>query len=56
MGNRGFINTGKLDYANDATGYSNKITYLTPVWSGFQAGGSYTPAHGRGVVDRRFAR
>ena len=25
---------------------SNKITYLTPVWSGFQAGGSYTPSNG----------
>jgi hypothetical protein len=43
-GTRGFINTGKLDYANDATGYNNKITYLTPVFSGFQAGGSYTPS------------
>jgi outer membrane protein OmpU len=40
---RGFGNTGKLDYANDATGYANKLTYLTPVWSGFQAGFSYTP-------------
>src|ERR1035437_294086 len=29
---RGFMNTGKLDYANDATGYSNKLTYLTPVF------------------------
>src|ERR1017187_2030590 len=46
LGSRGFINTGKLDYANDSTGYSNKITYLTPVWSGFQAGGSYTPSMG----------
>lgn len=43
LGSRGFVNTGKLDYANDATGYANKITYLTPVWSGFQAGASYTP-------------
>lgn len=43
MGARGYINTGKLDYANDASGYSNKITYLTPVFSGFQAGLSYTP-------------
>jgi hypothetical protein len=42
-GGRGYVNTGKLDYANDATGYANKITYLTPVWSGFQAGASYTP-------------
>jgi outer membrane protein OmpU len=43
---RGFVNNGKLDYANDATGYANKITYLTPVWSGFQAGASYTPDMG----------
>jgi outer membrane protein OmpU len=43
---RGFVNSGKLDYANDATGYANKITYLTPVWSGFQAGASYTPSMG----------
>jgi hypothetical protein len=42
-GVRGFINTGKLDYSDDATGYNNKLTYLTPVWSGFQAGASYTP-------------
>src|ERR1035437_9608636 len=46
MGARGYINTGKLDYSNDATGYSNKITYLTPVFSGFQAGVSYTPTSG----------
>jgi hypothetical protein len=46
MGARGFINTGKLDYSNDATGYSNKLTYLTPVFSGFQAGASYTPTSG----------
>jgi outer membrane protein OmpU len=45
-GTRGFTNTGKLDYSNDATGYDNKITYLTPVWSGFQAGASYTPSSG----------
>src|ERR1017187_5654705 len=43
-GVRGFANTGsKLDYADDASGFNNKITYLTPVWTGFQAGASYTP-------------
>ena len=42
-GGRGYFNTGKLDYANDASGFNNKITYLTPVWSGLQAGASYTP-------------
>ena len=45
---RGYFNTGKLDYANDATGFNNKITYLTPVWNGFQAGGSYTPSSTNG--------
>jgi hypothetical protein len=46
-GVRGFANTGgKLDYADDATGFADKITYLTPVWSGFQAGASYTPNMG----------
>jgi|SRR5579864_158380 len=45
-GTRGFINTDKLDYSDDASGFANKITYLTPVWSGFQAGASYTPSMG----------
>lgn len=46
-GVRGFANTGgKLDYSDNASGFSNKITYLTPVWSGFQAGASYTPSMG----------
>ncbi len=34
---------GDLDYANDATGQEQKVTYLSPVWSGFQLGASYTP-------------
>lgn len=34
---------GANDYANDAAGDADKITYLTPVFSGFQAGLSYTP-------------
>lgn len=34
------------DYAQDATGSVDKITYLTPVFSGFQAGVSYTPDTG----------
>lgn len=32
-----------IDYAHDDTGYSNKITYLTPIFNGFQAGVSFTP-------------
>ncbi len=31
------------DYAQDATDTSDKITYLSPVFNGFQAGVSYTP-------------
>lgn len=32
-----------LDYDQDVSGKSDKLTYLTPVFSGFQAGVSYTP-------------
>lgn len=32
-----------LDYDQDQTGYADKITYLSPVFNGFQAGISYTP-------------
>lgn len=34
---------GATDYANDVAGNSDKVTYLTPVFSGLQAGVSYTP-------------
>lgn len=45
------IQANALDYANDATGTAEKITYLSPVFSGFQVGGSYTPevTDGNGV-------
>lgn len=33
-----------LNYAADASGYHNKITYITPLFSGFQAGASFTPS------------
>ncbi len=32
-----------MDYDNDLTNDANKLTYFTPVFSGFQAGASYTP-------------
>lgn len=32
-----------FDYDDDITSYSNKLTYLTPIFGGFQAGVSYTP-------------
>jgi outer membrane protein OmpU len=35
-----------LDYANDASGVDEKITYLSPIWNGFQLGVSYTPEVG----------
>ena len=34
---------GGIDYANDIAGNADKVTYLSPVFSGFQAGVSYTP-------------
>jgi outer membrane protein OmpU len=36
------INVGR-DYANDLAKDADKLTYLSPVFSGFQAGLSYTP-------------
>ena len=33
----------KIDYANDATRHDDKLTYLSPVFAGFQVGVSYTP-------------
>jgi outer membrane protein OmpU len=35
-----------LGYAHDPFGYTNKLTYITPVFNGFQAGVSYTPTLG----------
>lgn len=39
----GVVGGMAVDYANDATGQAEKITYLSPVFSGFQFGASYTP-------------
>jgi len=33
----------QFDYAQDVTGYYDKLTYMTPVFNGFQAAASYTP-------------
>lgn len=35
---------GYVDYAADDFGYSNKLTYITPVFNGFQAAASFTPS------------
>lgn len=32
-----------IGYAQDMSGYTNKFTYITPVFNGFQAGVSYIP-------------
>lgn len=39
------LNGGTLDYAQDDMGYGNKLTYITPVFNGFQAGVSFTPSN-----------
>ena len=38
------VNGGYVDYAHDDFGYSNKLTYITPVFNGFQAAASFTPS------------
>lgn len=35
-----------FDYAQDQTGYAEKITYLSPNYNGFQVGASFTPDAG----------
>ena len=38
-----FNGLARINYANSVAGDADKITYLTPVFSGFQAGLTYTP-------------
>lgn len=45
------VGFGTLDYAQDVTGYTNKFTYITPVFNGFQAGVSLTPSLSEGDQD-----
>lgn len=43
-GNAATLLNGRVfDYDHSATGYADKITYITPVFSGFQGAASYTP-------------
>lgn len=37
---------GQIDYAQDVSGYADKLTYITPVFNGFQGGVSYAPEAG----------
>jgi predicted porin len=46
-----FTDIASIDYDNDATGTSEKITYLSPNWNGLQVGASYTPSIDGGVDD-----
>lgn len=39
----GAFDAFSFDYDDDVASYSNKLTYLTPIFGGFQAGVSYTP-------------
>jgi predicted porin len=53
-GLRQFINPaaigGSIDYANDLAKDADKLTYLSPVFSGFQAGVSYSVEQGNAGV------
>ncbi|HEY8190412.1 MAG TPA: porin, partial [Micavibrio sp.] len=40
------LNGTAFDYAQDFSGYSDKITYITPVFNGFQAAATYSPNNG----------
>ncbi len=46
-----FLAGDGLDYDNDTTGTSEKVTYLSPNWSGFQFGASFTPEINDGPGD-----
>lgn len=39
----GAANSGGIDYDADASGKSDKFTYLSPIMNGFQAGASFSP-------------
>lgn len=39
-------NFGQLDYAQDVSGYADKLTYISPVFNGFQGGISFAPQPG----------
>ena len=43
--------TRRLDYDHATSGYENKLTYMTPVFNGFQLGASWTPELGSDVND-----
>lgn len=42
---------GTIEYAQDDSGSTNKLTYITPQFNGLQAGVSYTPSPSEGDLD-----
>ena len=42
---------GTISYAHDDFGYTNKFTYITPVFNGFQGGFSFTPSPSEGDLN-----
>lgn len=44
----------RLGYDNAFFRDTERLTYLTPKWNGFQAGASYAPEAGQGVIDGAF--
>ena len=61
IANNSILGTNGLDF-NVRLGYDNaffrdteRLTYLTPKWNGFQAGASYAPQAGQQIVDGAFA-
>ena len=42
--------TFPLDYAQDVSGYADKLTYISPVFNGFQGGVSYAPQAADGLA------
>ncbi len=43
IGGAAFADILRFDYDQAISGFDNKLTYMTPVFNGFQAGFSYTP-------------
>ncbi len=50
------VGSSVLDYASDPTAYSNKLTYITPLFNGFQMAASFTPSVSDSPIDSEAAR
>jgi outer membrane protein OmpU len=55
LGTNGLDFNVRLGYDNAFFRDTDRLTYLTPKWNGFQAGASYAPQAGQGIVDGAFA-